>query len=122
MSCRPGGALPVTAPQLVAAMTARGVKFRVVGDRLRVDAPAGELTEADWGTLAAEKPALLALLGDDGAPPGVLAETQSPDSGLTLDAVLRVFPGARVVSPEEVADDTTPTAGHPYGPTAPTGA
>jgi len=108
----------MTPPELVAAMTARGVTFTVVGDRLRVDAPAGELTETDWTTLAAHKPALLALLTPAQEPDGALAEL---DPALTVADVLRVFPDARVVAPEEAEPAPALAPGCPYGSTPPSG-
>jgi hypothetical protein len=91
----------MTAPELVVTMTARGVTFTVVGDRLRVEAPAGELTESDRNTLAAHKPALLVLLGSDQEREGSPAEsdgvkvTRKP---LGVDDALAVFRDARVVA------------------------
>jgi hypothetical protein len=91
----------MTAPELVVTMTARGVTFTVVGDRLRVEAPAGELTESDWKILAAHKVALLVLLGSDQEPEGSPAEsdgvkvTRQP---LGVDDALAVFRDARVVA------------------------
>jgi hypothetical protein len=52
----------MTAPELVVALEARGIRLAVVGDRLRVDAPAGAVTTADRETLLQHKPALLAVL------------------------------------------------------------
>jgi hypothetical protein len=108
----------MTASELAAALTARGVTFTVEGDRLRVEAPAGELTETDWTTLAAHKPALLALLTPALQPDGAPAEL---DTGLTVADVLRVFPDARVVTPEEDEPAAAPAIGYPYGPTPPAG-
>jgi hypothetical protein len=48
--------------ELLAALNARAVRLTAVGDRLRVDAPAGTLTAADRQALAQHKAALLALL------------------------------------------------------------
>ena len=52
----------MSAAALLAALQARGVRLTAVGDRLRVDAPAGVLTVADRAALAAYKAALLARL------------------------------------------------------------
>ena len=108
----------MTAPELVAAMTARGVTLTVVGDRLRVDAPAGELTEIDSTTLAAHKPALLALLTPAHEPDGAPAEL---NPALTVADVLRVFPDAHVVTPDEAEPGPAPARGYDYGPTPPAG-
>src|SRR5262245_63281887 len=106
----------MTAPEIAAAMTARGVRFGVVGDRLRVDAPAGELTESDWTTLSAHKPALLALLTSAQEPNGAPAELHP---ALTVADVLQVFPDAREVAPEEDEPAPAPAMGYPYGTTPP---
>jgi hypothetical protein len=82
----------MTAPEIAAAMSARGVRFGVVGNRLRVDAPAGELTETDWTTLAANKPALLALLTSAQEPNGAPAELDP-----VLAVAIEIF-GGRVVA------------------------
>jgi hypothetical protein len=61
-------------------LTARDVHLAVVGDRLRVEAPAGILTAADRLALAEHKAGLLALLGaawDQAAADALLAEVQA---------------------------------------------
>ena len=52
----------MTAPELLAALTALGATVRIVEDRLRVEAPAGTLTAEIRAALAEQKPALMALL------------------------------------------------------------
>jgi hypothetical protein len=56
-------------PGLLARLAARDVRVAVAPDgaTLTVDAPAGELSEAEWALLAAHKPALLALLAGTAA-------------------------------------------------------
>jgi hypothetical protein len=58
----------VTAAVLLTDLASRGVHLVAVGERLRVDAPAGALTEADRLALAARKGELLALLAGAVAP------------------------------------------------------
>lgn len=93
----------MTAPELVVTMTACGVTFTVVGDRLRVEAPAGELSESDWNILAAHKVALIALLApiqeSEGSPP----EPGSKTTGATVADAMEVFPGSLVVAVEHPA-------------------
>jgi TubC N-terminal docking domain len=52
----------VNALTLYNDLKARGVIFEAVGHKLRVDAPAGKLTEDDRAALAELKPVLLKLL------------------------------------------------------------
>ena len=54
----------MTAPELLAALTALGATVRAVEDRLRIEAPPGALTPALRSALAEQKPALLTLLGE----------------------------------------------------------
>lgn len=85
----------MTPAELLVALRGRGVRLRVVGDRLRVNAPAGQLSEDDWNTLAAYKPALLALLQPEretSTPVGLDAETAA-----AVALVEDVFPGTTVV-------------------------
>jgi hypothetical protein len=60
----------VNAPSLLQDFRARGVTLEAQGEFLKVDAPAGELTEADKAALIDAKPKLLELLSfpQDGAP------------------------------------------------------
>ena len=52
----------MTAPDLLAALTALGATVQAVDDRLRIEAPAGALTPEIRSALTEQKPALLALL------------------------------------------------------------
>ena len=52
----------MTAPELLAALTALGASVQAVEDRLRIEAPPGALTPALRCALAEQKPALLTLL------------------------------------------------------------
>jgi hypothetical protein len=54
----------MTAPELLAALTALGATVRAVDDRLRIEAPAGTLTPELRTALTERKPDLLALLGE----------------------------------------------------------
>jgi len=47
---------------LLAQLTARGITLRPNGDRLRIEAPEGELTDADMAIIAARKAELLTAL------------------------------------------------------------
>jgi hypothetical protein len=53
----------VTAAEILASLTARSVRLSTVNDRLRVEAPAGVLSEADRLTIARHKSGLMTLLG-----------------------------------------------------------
>jgi hypothetical protein len=53
----------MSATALLEDLTGRGVRLSANGDRLRVRAPVGVLSDADRGAIAEHKPALLALLG-----------------------------------------------------------
>ena len=52
----------MTAPELLAALTAMGATVQAVEDRLRIEAPPGALTPALRSALAEQKLALLTLL------------------------------------------------------------
>jgi hypothetical protein len=52
----------MTAPELLAALTALGATVQAVEDRLRIEAPPGALTPELRSALAEQKPALLTLL------------------------------------------------------------
>ena len=52
----------MTAPELLAALTALGATMEAVEDRLRIEAPPGALTPELRSGLAEQKPALLDLL------------------------------------------------------------
>lgn len=52
----------MTAPELLAALTALGARVQAVEDRLRIEAPPGALTPELRILLAEQKPALLTLL------------------------------------------------------------
>lgn len=69
----------MTPATLVATFAARGVHLTVVGDRLHVDAPAGELTASDRDMIAASKAALLAVLRADEEVGGDSGVTPVPD-------------------------------------------
>jgi hypothetical protein len=60
----------VNAPSLLQDLRARGVTLEAQGEFLKVDAPAGELTEADKAALIDAKLRLLELLSirQEGAP------------------------------------------------------
>ena len=60
----------MNAPSLLQDLRARGVTLEAQGEFLKVDAPAGELTEADKAALIDAKPRLLELLSlrQKGAP------------------------------------------------------
>jgi len=49
---------------ILAQLTARGITLRPNGDRLRIEAPEGELTEADLAIIAASKAELLTALSE----------------------------------------------------------
>jgi hypothetical protein len=107
----------MTPAALVAALAARGVRLTVVGNRLHVNAPTGELTAADREMLTASKRALLPLLEDEGR----------DREALTVADVLDIFPGARVVQDGQPAV-WPPTGGwipssalDPYTSAPPTG-
>lgn len=55
----------MTAVALLAELRSRGASVAVVGDRVRVEAPAGTITPEIRQTLASYKPALLAILNDE---------------------------------------------------------
>jgi hypothetical protein len=77
----------VTAPaELLTDLTARGVLLSVVAGRLRVEAAAGVLTEADRLALAQHKPGLLALLAE--APPAATWDQAQADA-LVAEVVAR---------------------------------
>ena len=60
---------------LLAQLTARGITLRPNGDRLRIEAPEGELTETDLAIIAASKAELLTALSErDAVAPGLIAE------------------------------------------------
>jgi len=59
----------VTASELLADLRARGVVVEARGDRLRLDAPAGVLTDELRDVVRAHKPRLLALLAPPPARP-----------------------------------------------------
>ena len=63
------GVAPAGAAELVASLRARGVALRAQGEALVVDAPADALTATDRERIRAEKPAILALLAQEGAAP-----------------------------------------------------
>ena len=52
----------MTAPELLAALTAVGASIQVVDDRLRIEAPRNVVTPELRSALAEQKPALLTLL------------------------------------------------------------
>ena len=52
----------MTARGLLSDLRAQGVRLRVQGEALAVDAPTGALAEADWSALTAEKTGLVELL------------------------------------------------------------
>lgn len=52
----------MTAPDLLAALSAIGATVQAVEDRLRIEAPRGALTPELRAALAEQKPALLSLL------------------------------------------------------------
>ncbi len=52
----------MSAPALLDTLAARGVALDLDGDRLRVDAPAGELSDSDRAAIRANKGALIALV------------------------------------------------------------
>jgi hypothetical protein len=57
----------MTPAGLLAELRGRGVRLEAVGDRLRVDAPAGVLTTAERAAIQAQKPALIALVRESDA-------------------------------------------------------
>jgi hypothetical protein len=59
----------MTAPALLAALTARGVLLASNGDRIQFEAPAGVLTDSDRHELKRLKPEILALLEKPCTPP-----------------------------------------------------
>lgn len=58
----------MTASELLRNLESRGVTVRADGDNLKLDAPLGVMTSADYGALRAVKPELIALLTQP--PPG----------------------------------------------------
>jgi len=109
----------MTPEALLVALRGRGVALIADGDRLRWRAPAGVLTDTDRDALTAAKPALLTLLSDRGKPP----ESPAKPNGMVLGVtdVMEVFPGARVVTPDEAEPDPDTARGYAYGPTPPAG-
>ena len=77
----------MTAPELLATLHARGVRVRVVGDRLRL-APPEALDEALIAEARRLKPDLLRLLA-----PGVSAPAECGWCGAALAAFLLDLPG-----------------------------
>jgi|SRR6516225_2754355 hypothetical protein len=85
----------MTAADLLRHLQGRGVRLEAKEDRLRVDAPAGLLTEADRQALTTHKVELLALL----MPPASITPTSEPADckatvvaaliGTTADGVVR---------------------------------
>jgi hypothetical protein len=71
----------MSAATLIEKLTKRDVRLMVRGDKLKIDAPAGTLTEADRELLRQHKAELLALLATD---PRIAAEPCPTCCGATL--------------------------------------
>jgi TubC N-terminal docking domain len=97
----------MTPEELLYSLRERGVKINAEGDQLRVDAPAGELVEADWTAIGQAKPALLALLSRAPDRPG------PDDSVLVIRRLWAKLLGLLPISPRGVMIDLGTEIGVP---------
>jgi hypothetical protein len=82
----------MTPPELLTTLLARDVRLTIVGDRLRVDARGDVMTDEDWSTVAANKPALISLLrGETDLTADTEVTTDLPDGPCQLCGALVVW-------------------------------
>jgi len=94
----------MTAAELLQSLTARDVRVEAAGGRLRVDAPAGILTDVDRLALAERKVDLLALLTEaDRLISDILAAWNWPPNPIVAD--LRLAGLADAIDRHYVAGD-----------------
>jgi len=86
----------VSAAELLAELTARGVRLTACGDRLAYDAPAGVMTAELRDRVKACKPELLAMLAGNPEPaPDARPETHADREWRRFLAVCRPWPDGR---------------------------
>lgn len=95
----------MTAPALVASLNRKGIYLTADGERLRVNAPRGALTEVEVGLIRAQKPAILAYLSE-GTSAGAEGLSERWGPGLTDDG-----PGLDVHPPVAASEAAEPDPG-----------